>query len=273
MSPPKHVMICSVAIKRTEIRLFVVLFSLLPLTAFAQRQDAVMTKIDSLENRIRILEQTAKTSASELDGKFANKAGELENKLESTRLAFQEDFFWAKAFAIVGIGGVLGIVAMFISLMRRAPAIAEAKVKEKFDELLQTKKEQLIALIREQDDERRLKAQKRLLVLHAPGADRDFLTRFFAEMDFKQIGYAAIDDYIPSPEHDLVFFHNDNGDLDKARVVEIANRTPSHVVCFYFGPGRVDTTGNLDRRFAFANARTQLYGNLMNALRHQKLLL
>ncbi len=265
--------ICSVAVKQTPIKTFVFLSLLLPFSAFAQKQDAMRIKIDSLENRIRVLEQTAKTSASEFDGKFANKAGELDNKLEAMRLAFQEDFFWAKAFAVVGIAGVLGIVAMFLSLMQRAPAIAAKKVKEKFDELLQSKKEQLIALIREQDEERRMKAQKRLLVLHAPGGDCNFLNLFFAEMDFRQVAYAVIDDYAPSPEHDLVFFHNDNGDLDKAKIVETANRTPSHTVCFYFGRGTVDTPGDLGRRFAFANARTQLYGNLMNALRYQKLLL
>ncbi len=271
----KQVCNSCVAVKKKAIKIFAFLSLLIPFTVLAQRQDVVRIKIDSLENRIRFLEQTAKTSVSEseFDGKFANKAGELDNKLESMRLAFQEEFFWAKAFAVVGIGGILGIVVMFISLMRRAPAIAEKKLHEKFDELLQSKKEQLIELIREQDDERRMKAQRRLLVLYAPGADCDFLNRFFAEMDFRQVGYKTIDDYEPRADYDLIFFHNDNGDLDKAKIVETANRTPSRAVCFYFGPGRVDTPGDLDRRFAFANARTQLYGNLMNALRYQKLLL
>lgn len=199
---------------------------------------------------MRVLKQAAETREKALDDQFANKATELDNKIEAMRLDFSADFFWAKVFAVIGIGGVVGVVAMFISLMRRAPAIAEKKLNEKFGDLLQTKKDQIIALIREQDEERRLKTQKRLLVLHAPDADLDFLERFFAEMEFKKIEYAAIDDYTPSAAHDLLFFHNGNTDPDKGKIVEVAQRTPAHVVCFYFGPGRFETTGNLDRRIA-----------------------
>lgn len=91
-------------------------------------------------------------------------------------------------------------------------------------------------------------------------------------MQFHQIAYTPIDTYPPGAEHQLVLFYNDDGELDTYKIVKVARRTPSHVVCFYFGPGRVETSGELDRRFTFANARTQLYGNLMNALRYLRLL-
>lgn len=246
---------------------------LLAFAVLAQAQESTEKRLEALENKVSLLEQSAQVKAAELDGKFANKAGELDNKVEATRLQLREEFNYVRTLAIAfGSVTVLGIVIGWLSLFRRLHTIAEQKINEKFDALLQTKKEQLFALIREQDEERKLKSQKRLLVLHAANADCSFLERFFTEMEFKQVHFANIEDAAPNAQFDLVFFHNDGDDLDNRKIIEVAAKTPSHAVCFYFGPGRVETQGELERRFAFANARTQLYGNLVNALRYQKLL-
>lgn len=244
--------------------------------ALVQAQQSTDTRLRALENKVSLLEQSAQAKATELDGKFANKAGEMENKMRENLLAQREEFFWAKAVAITGGSvSVIAVIIAIISFARKIHVIAEQKAQEKFDALFDRDKDKLLALIKQQDIDTQLREQKRIIVLHAADADLSFLKRFFDDKDqrFKQIEYKRIDDYTPSPEHDLVFFHNDNGDLDKTEIVKIAGSTPSRAVCFYFGPGRVDTLGDLDRRFAFANARTQLYGNLMNALRYQKLLL
>lgn len=244
--------------------------------AFVQAQQSTDARLRTLENKVSMLEQSAQAKATELDGKFANKAGELDNKFQELTLQFRENTSFVYIFAIAFASGtVLTLVVGWFSLLRKLPKIAEQKVQDKFEALFERDKEKLIALIKQQDIDTQLREHKRIIVLHAADADLSFLKRFFDDKDqrFKQIEYKRIDDYAPSSEHDLVFFHNDNGDLDKAKIVETANRTPPRAVCFYFGSGRVDTPGDLDRRFAFANARTQLYGNLMNALRYQKLLL
>lgn len=244
--------------------------------ALAQAQQATDARLRALENKVSLLEQSAQAKATELDGKFANKAGEMENKMRENLLAQREEFFWAKAVAIAGGSvSVIAVIIAIISFARKIHVIAERKAQEKFEALFDRDKDKLLALIKQQDIDTQLREQKRIIVLHAANADLSFLKRFFDDKDqgFKRIEYKKIDDYMPSPEHNLVFFHNDNGDLDKAKIVEIASRTLSHAVCFYFGRGTVDTLGDLGRRFAFANARTQLYGNLMNALRYQKLLL
>ncbi len=255
--------------------LYIVLF-LISHAALALAQQSTDARLRALENKVGLLEQSAQAKATELDGKLANKAGEMENKMKESLLAQREEFFWAKSVAIAGGSvSVIAVIIAIISFARKIHVIAEQKAQEKFDTLFDRDKDKLLALIKQQDIDTQLREQKRIIVLHAADADLSFLKRFFDDKDqrFKQIEYKKIDDYAPSPEHDLVFFQNDNGDLDKAKIVETANRTPSRAVCFYFGPGRVDTPGDLDRRFAFANARTQLYGNLMNALRYQKLLL
>lgn len=244
--------------------------------ALLQAQQSTDARLRALENKVDLLEQSAQAKTTELDGKFANKAGEMENKIRENLLAQREEFFWAKAVAIAGGSvSVIAVIIAIISFARKIHVIADQKAQEKFEALFDRDKDKLLALIKQQDIDTQFREQKRIIILHAVDSDLSFLKRFFDDKDqgFKRIEYKRIDEYTPSPEYDLVFFHNDNGGLDKGKIVETANRTASCAVCFYFGPGRVDTPGDLDRRFAFANARTQLYGNLMNALRYQKLLI
>jgi hypothetical protein len=129
------------------------------------------------------------------------------------------------------------------------------------------------------DPETLLKENKKILVLTPNGQSVEFLYSFFQIMKFQTPKYVSYNkpedlDSLKSQYFDLIVLNvpDDVSGMDSQENTNIAHLTMGKSV-FYFGPGKaknpqLESTGKL----SFANAKSQLYGNLINALKFQKML-
>lgn len=126
------------------------------------------------------------------------------------------------------------------------------------------------------DPETLLKEGKKILVITPDGQDTEFITIFFHLMGFRTPEYIKVTeiDKYKSKDFDLAVLNVPN---DKSKITsefndKIALLTMAKSV-FYFGPGQVSNyLLEKEGRLSFANAKSQLYSNLINALKFQKML-
>ena len=189
----------------------------------------------------------------------------------------------------------LGIIAAifaieFIGIFITVKKNIEKKVVDSFVRNFNVSKSQLNPLLKDITDDFKLRQSKKILVLSSPGND-DFIKRFFYQMGFinsvsgklDHIIFKTFDEQMEiGNNYDLVLFNND---LDSAKLGENKKKIETHLMAypekttkFYFGPPPIfkdqdERTINNRAKVSFSNARTQLYGNLMNALRYQDKLL
>lgn len=126
------------------------------------------------------------------------------------------------------------------------------------------------------DPETLLKENKKILVLTPDGESVDFLYSFFQLMGFKTPTYKTVSeiDSVKSQHFDLAILNVPN---DEVRKISTQNSLIEKISMaksvLYFGLGQVSNTRlEEEGRLSFANAKSQLYGNLVNALKFQKML-
>jgi len=182
-------------------------------------------------------------------------------------------------FAII-ISGILLTVFSVIYLYYRNMITSRQEVgvssdSSKFVDLLEVNKERFVDLIKQHNQEIRVKGNKRIMVLSRSEADLNFLKSFFKIMEFKNIQYEVIesnDQILSTDDFDLVFFNNESGNLDLDFIVKQISVSSSDTMFFYFGSRRLNDVDEYRNRIAIANSRVQLYSNLINALIFQDLL-
>jgi len=126
------------------------------------------------------------------------------------------------------------------------------------------------------DPETLLKDSKRILVLTPDGENEAFLHSFFQLMGFNTPTFKRTSEIesIKSQHFDLAVL---NVPSDAPRIVSAKNDLIEEITMaksiFYFGLGQVSNTKlDQDGRLSYANAKSQLYGNLINAMKFQKML-
>jgi len=198
-----------------------------------------------------------------LKDNFKNKSDEMDNKY---------DLFKVIA-ALFGSLTIITIFSLYAKLKKRVLEIGDKKIEEKFDSLLEEKKSRIIAILKNHNEEMKLKNEKSILVLTPKGADDSPIKKFFKEMDFNLnlIYFESPDNLNKLNKVHLALFNNESGTFDHKEIDDIIRETKDYVFCLYFGRDRFISTRHQDR-VSFANAKVQLYGNLINALRYQKLL-
>jgi hypothetical protein len=247
------------------------MLAIAPSPSPAQNPQAVQQieqRVQQLEAQNDLLEKRLQLKEAELNSAYAQKTRDLEAKVEKAIEQLDEKSSWVRAswalLALVGLGGFIGFP---IWIKKKAQEAAD----KKYDQFFAEEKNRVLKLIEEKDEVVQLKKAKRILVLTPQGGSESFLRGFFLKDDFKSPTYQSF----PTPDDfdfskfDLVLFNDDNPSgfsEKKTEIVETANRFPAKIVCFYFGAGRV----NIDTmKFASANFRSQLYGNLLSALHYQ----
>jgi len=223
--------------------------------------------------RIASLEEQMKN----IEKKFDIEAKGLEIKAEKVRNELKSDYDQLEQFTyIVGtvtlLGAIISIISFYFVFSRKILKIAEQKAKEKFENLFEDEKDRLIELIEKKIEENQLRKSKSILVLTPAGSKTSFLKKFFREMKIPNVKFQKIDeDKIVLDESDLILFNDEDKEFKENIILDFISKTKKDVICFYFGPKRINS-GEYNYKTTFANARVQLYGNLINALRYQKLL-
>lgn len=235
--------------------------------SLAQNQQTVQKleqRVQQLEAKNDLLEKKLELKEIALDTAYALRARAFEAELK-------EKSKWILRFsaiiAFVGLGGLIGFFFWVKEMAQKAAG-------EKFDKFFDEQKSRVLKLIDDKNEEVQLKKNKAILVLTPAGGSDSFLQTFFLKMGFKSPTYQSfpVQAGFDFSKFDLVLFNNDSPQgfsKEKTEIVETVKRFPPEILCFYFGSGRVEVD---DTKLGSANFRSQLYGNLINALRYQDLL-
>ena len=230
--------------------------------SFAAKNDSALIK--ELEFRLKKIEDYRMID----DKKFENKSKELDLKIEEYK---QQKMIMD--WIALGLGGIT-IISLW-GFWQKAKALANKKIEEKFDTLLDEKKQQLINIITKHDKEDKLKNENTIHVVCASEAKTEFLIEFFKKLGFakpiikKISSYEEIDKQI---KYDILFLFREEGnsplsdELSKAYIEN--SRTDS--VVFIFGK-HIDLS-TIKSRSSSATFWSQLYGNLISALKYQELI-
>jgi hypothetical protein len=176
----------------------------------------------------------------------------------------------------IGVGGLT-----FLSLYgfwQRVKSMAEKKIEERFEVILQEKKEQLIKIIDSHDDEEKLKRTKRLRIIIDENSDPSFLLSFFKKFDFKHVEIIDVNEQfdmtLQDDDYDILFLNREEGNSPLSDVMSkkfISNLSKDSIV-FSFGQFVHNYDDKAKKRFAAATNWSQLYGNLISALKYQELI-
>jgi hypothetical protein len=156
-------------------------------------------------------------------------------------------------------GTIIALLASIFLAYNWAAEIAKAKAEEAF-----------------KDPETLIKENRSILVLTPDNESVEFLYSFFQTMGFKTPTFKKLTEIesLKGQYFDLAILNvpEDLPLTDSRYNDNITHMTMAKSV-FYFGKGRVKNTKFDDEgRLSFANAKSQLYGNLINALKFQKML-
>lgn len=244
--------------------LIIIVFFIYSFT-YAEKEETladISKRVDVLEGQRDNLRDHIKNKSESLDLQFSK----LETQLKS-------DYDYLKLISLIfGSITIIIIFGLFIKLRKRIPEIAEEKINKKFDRLLDEKKSRIINIIEKYNEEIQLKKEKFILVLSPADADDSFMKKFFPGMGFLQYDFKSVDTYIDTGKADLILLNNsEKKKFDDELLTQYISKTRPDTICFYFGPHLGDRI-KLKNNTTSGNIRAQLYGNLVDALRYQKLL-
>lgn len=221
-------------------------------------------KVADLDFKIKKLEEYRTID----DKKFENKSKELDLKLEEYKQQ-KTVLDWIA----IGAGG-FSIISL-LGFWLKAKSYANKKIEEKFHTIFEEKKDLLVNMIDAYDKEKLLKEEKSVYIIASKVADTKFLSDFFKKLGFVNVKIDLVTDYNPidnNNKYDLLFVfreENNNPLSDEITKKYIVNSRQDSIV-FIFGK-HIDLA-NFKTRSSSATFWSQLYGNLISALKYQKII-
>ncbi len=242
----------------------------------AQNPQAVQQleqRVQQLEAQNNLLKESYQNKKDALEADYKKKLDALNVEMREIRQQVREDSLLIKVF--FGTFVIIGI-SIIVSAWQGAKTFAERQAAKMIEDVFDKKKEDFLRLVEKQNTEKQLRQTKRILVLTPDGHSKTFLEEFFRESEFQPPYFESftLADKIDFSNYDVVLFNNDDGksfSKDRTEIVETIRKMPEKTLAFYFG-GQPNVMLEDTTKFASANFRSQLYGNLVNALRYQDLL-
>ena len=246
---------------------------LLPTIGWGASSDA---NIADLQKRIATLEDQRDL----LKKDFENKKNELANAITAQKNQLDKDANQLrenikKKYYLLGLGAIIfGSVALIsiITTFLRLRSFIEKSMRKVIGKVLNDRKDLILKLVAEQDTELKLREQKRVLVLTPAGSDDIFFRNFLTGTGFSNADFQTSKGDYSDSEADIVILNDKDNLFDKGRIQALLRELPRRTIRFYFGHSQIDVPEPYKDITAFATAPTQLYGNLMNALRYQSVL-
>lgn len=194
----------------------------------------------------------------------------LEYKIEKVQQDTLEEVSWIKKLGIPLT--IAGLALLFWSLYKSAYSIALQHAKETVARYYLP-------------DEDRFKLEKKILVLTKEGGDTAFLRKFFNDTGFesavtiprenlKSLDTESLKKVTDGYIFDFVFLNNENESLrfSDEEISSCLAGTPSATMIFHFGKPNLLPELMKSQRVASASFKSQIYGNLINALKYQQFL-
>ncbi|MCW5921260.1 MAG: hypothetical protein KIS77_02880 [Saprospiraceae bacterium] len=228
--------------------------------------------VAKLKNEVELLKAPADSakSSTTLDMQ------KLELKIDRVETSIRNDFVLIQKLGIPLT--VIAFVLMFWSVYKSALGFALERAKETVDRYYLP-------------DEERFKREKKLLVLTKEGSDSGFIRQMLKDTGFlaaatipdnvKRLDEDTLYNLLDGGNYDLIFFNNEvASDAPKEtpnpfsddELLLCLDRTSSGTMIFHFGRPNLSQTPMANRRVASAGFKSQIYGNLINALKYQQYL-
>ncbi len=278
--------------------IIVVMLSLYAAIAWGQDQSAALfnEKYKLIQGHQKNLDESYQNKIKDLDAKFANKAKALDDQFKNkakmldsllyeveTRLGRNESKFnrIELFFELTSITGIIALIAGLYALYNKLIKSAYTKISETFNQhfdkelekRFQAKEADIKKLIHFHNEELQIKKTKKIMVLSPKEADHQFVEKYFETMEFENVRFEVFDPQKHYVDQDLILFN----DLDKKfafeeeEIINYSKSQPEDIICFYFGDKWIEPK-KIGDNFTFAKVKTQLYGNLMSALRFQEVI-
>lgn len=254
----------------------IIWFSLFILIVFGVWSYAWWSKYGNLPEKMDVLSKKIELLSANPDSLISTKnlsLEKLEFKIEKTEIELRRDFNFI--FQIGFPLTFLGLFGLFYSVYKASYGIA---LKQAQDEIGKAYK----------PEEDLFKTEKRLLVLTKTGSDSNFIRKWLNDVGFlwastvkSEVELITEDNFstiLENNKFDLIFFNNEqsnNGTVNSFSNEEIElilNKTPSNTMVFNFGKPNLSHGLTANQRVASAGFKSQIYGNLINALKYQKYL-
>lgn len=250
------------------------------LAIYGQDSKSNNLEINKLKNRIEILEgqkenlnkqselveKDIEIKKRDLDSRF------LENKIEIDKdLSGVRNLLYTLGIGVLGL--LLGYWFYFKNFInKKAEEISESKINDIVSNIVEINKDKIVNLIKSQNLELLVKEKSHILVIVESESDKKFLSKFFKEVDIKNVNYIVGNEFVqPSTDVNLVIF--DDHRLTKTNhklFNEYIEKSNNDRLLFIFFGDRFEA---VDReRVNFANSKFTLYNQIMNSLKYNELI-
>ncbi len=213
------------------------------------------TQLSNVENKLNQLE--LKADSLKLKPYEVQK---LELKIDKLESELRKDYDLLLRGGIPA--SLLALLISFYGLYKMAYSFALEEAKKEIEKAYKS-------------EEDLMKSEKEIVVIYKNGVETNDIRRFFHKLNFKNPQFLAFDKIteLDTNKTDLVFLINPEGtfqfsDIDIDTI--IININPFTVV-FNFG-ANVGKDIREKKQFSSATMDSQIYGNLINALKYQKVL-
>lgn len=188
----------------------------------------------------------------------------LELKIDKLESELRKDY---DLLLKVGLpASLLALIGLFYSLYKIAYSFAIEEAKKVIEKAYKS-------------EEDLIKSEKTIMVLYKNGAETNDIRKFFHKLNFQNCEFLGFDDLaeLDKNKTDLIFVLNPDGEsnvhiqFSDANMTTILDSVKPSTVLFNFGKN-VGNDIRAKRQFSSANVESQIYGNLMNALKYQKVL-
>lgn len=244
-------------------KLILILLVFTPLIqAFGTQKDSLAFK--ELDFRVKKIEDYRSLD----EQKFEVKGRELDLKVEEYR---QEKIMLD--WIALGVGGIT-IVSLF-GFWYKVKSLADKKINEKLDKLLDEKRQQFVNIIESHDKEDKLKKNNKILIVASENSNTDFLVQFFKRLGFTKTELWKVSEYQQIDEqvkYDILFLFREsaNEPLQDEIAKQYIQNSREDSVIFSFGNFIEDKERK--KRMSSATFWSQLHGNLISALKYQELI-
>jgi len=219
-------------------------------------------KVESLQREMELLKaQPDSTRAYLMD------VQKLELKIEKTEHSIREDYDWLKKFGLPLT--LIALAGLFYSIYKSALGFALENAKKTVDRYYLP-------------DEERFKQEKKLLILTKEGGDSGFVRGLLQDTGFlaastipenaKLLNKETFQKILDGQTYDLIFLNNEKVAFDDDEIKTCHSETPDYTMIFSFAKSKLPDDIVASQRTASANFKSQIYGNLINALRYQQYL-